>query len=201
MPVLGSESESVTTLLDQWRRGDIDAHRRLIRLVYYDLQRMAAAYVQGENPQPLMQPSDLVQELYLRLSRNPPAARNRAEFFGFAARTMRRLLTEFARRRLTESRGGSFSHVSLEEAGMVPAQASSLNKEAHMLALDGAMERLEKEEPHLAAVANLRNFIGLTQQQAARELNVSVSTVKRDWDKARQMLGVWIRQELSAKDV
>lgn len=180
---------SVTQMLAEWRNGNQDAGQQLFEATYQELRRLAAWHLRQERPGHTLQPTALVNELYLKLfSTEPVDWRNRAHFFAVAAQQMRRLLIDYARARHADKREGDRSRVSLIEIeGLAAPQDEDL------LALDLALSRLETLEPRAARVVELRFFGGLTEKEAAEVLSVSVATLKRDWTFAR----AWLIKELS----
>ncbi len=184
---MASESEAsndVTLLLAEWRGGDDEAGRQLISAVYRELRSLASAYLRRERNANTLQPTALVNELCVgMLSRPAVSCENRRHFLHLAAQQMRRLIVDHARRRNGLKRGGGQAHVSLDEA------------RDHRIVLDGriteineALTRLEQLDPRPAAVVEMRFFGGLTEQEIADVLAVSLATVKRDWDFARSWL-------------
>src|SRR5688572_16940948 len=177
----------VTTLLDAWRRGDREALERLLPLVYSELRRIAARQLKNERPGHTLQPTALVHEAYLRLADQRHVDwQNQAHFFGVAAQVMRRVLVDHARRRAAAKRGEGTEWVSIEQASDVASA------DLPVLALDAALNRLEKIDPGLAKLVELRAFSGLSNEQAALILEVSPSTVKRDLRTAK----AWLTNEL-----
>lgn len=180
-------SSDIAALLTGCRQGDRNALQRLLPLVYSELRRIAARQLQNERAGHTLQPTALVHEAYLRLADQRQVDwQNRAHFFGVAAQVMRRVLVDYARRRAATKRGGGVDLVSIEEAIGI---ASS---ELPILALDAALDRLEKLDPGLAKLVELRAFGGLSNDQAARILDISPSTVKRELRTAK----AWITKEL-----
>ena len=177
----------VTTLLDGWRRGDRDALERLLPLVYSELRRIAARQLKNERPGHTLQPTALVHEAYLRLADQRHVDwQNQAHFFGVAAQVMRRVLVDHARRRAAVKRGEGAELVSIEQAGDIAST------DLPVLALDAALDRLEKIDPGLAKLIELRAFSGLNNEQAALILDISPSTVKRELRTAK----AWLTNEL-----
>ena len=188
-----SASGEVTRLLGELGRGGPEAEAKLIPLVYDHLHRLAASYMRGERPDHTLQPTGLVNEAYLRLvSQKGMEWRDRAHFFGIAARLMRQILVEHARSRHAEKRGGSFTtFLSLNhDVGVSPVRAREL------IQLDDALECLERVDRQQARVVELRFFGGLTVEETAEALSISPRTVKRDWAVAR----AWLHGELSNRD-
>ena len=186
MPV----DQDITGLLADWSRGDRTALDRLLPLIYADLRRIAVRQLRHERGGHTLQPTALVHEAYLRLVEQRAVAwQDRATFFGVAALVMRRVLVDHARRQAAKKRGDGAQRVPLEDiATTSPSQIS-------VLALDHALGRLEKIDPGLAQIVELRAFGGLTIDEAAHVLNVSASTAKREWRTAR----AWLVRELSAE--
>ena len=177
----------VTTLLDGWRRGDRDALERLLPLVYSELRRIAARQLKNERPGHTLQPTALVHEAYLRLADQRHVDwQDQAHFFGVAAQVMRRVLVDHARRRAAVKRGEGAELVSIEQASDIAST------DLPVLALDAALDRLEKIDPGLAKLIELRAFSGLNNEQAALILDISPSTVKREL----RMAKAWLTNEL-----
>ncbi len=179
----------ITQLLVAWNNGDQVALERLTPLVHAELHRLAKHYMAGERRGHILQTTALVNEAFIRLIdwRNVEW-RNRAHFFGLAAQIMRRILVDFARARDREKRGGDALQVSLSEAANV-----ALERSADLVALDDALQTLEKLEPRQARVIELRFFAGLSNEETAEALKVSVGTVRRDWSLAE----AWLFRELN----
>ena len=185
-------THEITQLLVAWNQGDQAALEALSPLINHELHRLAKRYMAGERQGHLLQPTALVNEAWLRLIdwRNVEW-QNRAHFFGLAAQIMRRILVDFARARNREKRGGDEIQVSLSEAANVPSERS-----AGLVALDDALQTLEKLAPRQARMVELRFFAGLSDQESAEALNVSVGTVRRDWSLAE----AWLFRELKRKE-
>nr|WP_237050818.1 sigma-70 family RNA polymerase sigma factor [Luteitalea pratensis] len=185
---MSDDSATPTELLQAWGRGDGGAFDRLVPLVHDELRRIARRYMGRERADHTLQASALVNEAYLRLiDVNKVQWQNRAQFFGVAARTMRRILVDFARARGCGKRGAGIRHVSLHEALVVSSLPDDL------VALDDALQLLEEAFPRKSRVVELRFFGGLTFEETAEALGVSVDTVKRDWRFAK----LWLLRELS----
>jgi RNA polymerase sigma factor (TIGR02999 family) len=178
----------VTALLGDWSRGNRDALNRLLPLVYVELRRVAARQLRIERADHTLQPTALVHEAYIRLvDQRRVDWQNRAHFFGVAAQVMRRILVDHARRHAASKRGDGVRCVSIDEA-----KEAAAPDEIPILALDHALDRLEKIDSELAKIVELRAFGGLTIDEAAHVLAVSPSTAKRDWRTAK----AWLRREL-----
>ena len=184
----GTPSAGITAMLDALQEGDVQAGTELFPLVYQELRRLAAWKMAGEAPGQTLQPTALVHEAWLRLfGPKTPHWENRAHFFAAAGEAMRRILVESARRKKRLKRGGQLQRVEMDELNL----ASPMPDE-ELLALDEAMDRLSEADPRAGEVVNLCFFVGLTQEEAARELGVSLSTVERTWAFAR----AWLFREL-----
>lgn len=182
-------SHEITRLLAAWSEGDSAAVDALTPLVHEELRRLAKRYMAGERPGHLLQPTALVNELWVRLLGGRSVEwRNRAHFFSLAAGMLRRILVDFARAQGRKKRGGRALQVPLSEAGnAVPSRSADL------VALDEALKALEVLAPRQARVVELRFFAGLSLEEAAEALEVSVGTVRRDWSLAE----AWLYRELS----
>jgi RNA polymerase sigma factor (TIGR02999 family) len=181
-------SQEVTRLLIAWRQGEPAALDELIPLVYGELRRIAAHYLRQERRGHTLQTSALVNEAFLRLIDQTVDWRNRAQFFGIAARMMRQILVDHARHRGRAKRGGEQVRVALDEALDV-----AQTPDADLVALDEALTALAQFDPQQSRVVELRYFGGLTIAETAEVLGVSDSTVEREWNLAR----AWLLRELS----
>jgi RNA polymerase sigma factor (TIGR02999 family) len=182
---------AITICLRQWREGDAVAKDRLFELVYEQLKQMAHQALRRERDDHTLATTDLVHEAYIRLvDREAVEWQDSSHFFAIAARAMRRILVDYARRRGAAKRGNAPLRVPLlEEALTLDEQADTL------LALDEALTQLHSIDERLAQVVEYRFFGGLTEEQTAQVLNVTARTVRRDWVKARG----WLYRELSAE--
>ena len=184
-------SGDVTQLLLDWNRGDAGALDRLLPLVEAELRRLAAHYMRGERQHHTLQSSALVNEAYLRLLDHTNIDwQNRAHFFGVAAQAMRRVLVDHARARNVQKRGGAAVKVALDDALDVAEE-----KAAEIVALDDALGALAAFDERKARVVELRYFGGLTAEEAAEVLGVSLATVEREWRTAR----AWLLRELEGR--
>jgi RNA polymerase sigma factor (TIGR02999 family) len=174
----------VTELLKAWGSGDDKALERLTPVVENELHRMAHRLMARENPGHTLQTTALVNEVYLRLvDVHAVSWQDRAHFFAMSARMMRRILTDLARSRNYQKRGGGAVQVSFDEALVVAPE-----KNADILALDEALTRFAALYPRQSQVVELRFFGGLEVEEAAQALKVSPETVKRDWRFAKTWL-------------
>ncbi len=184
------DSPNLTLWLHQWREGDHEAANRLFAAAYDELRRLAAWQWQRELPGHTLQPTALVNELYLKLFAGQTVDwQDRAHFFAVAAQQLRRLLIDHARARLAEKREGGRVRLSLTEVSGLEAP-----REEDLLELDEALNRLESLDPRAARIIELRFFGGLTEKEAAEVLEISVATLKRDWEFAR----TWLAAQLAA---
>jgi RNA polymerase sigma factor (TIGR02999 family) len=184
-------SQNITRLLLDWRNGDQSALDRLMPLVYEELRRMANHYMRNERRGHTLQTSALVNEAYLRLVDHENIEwQNRAHFFGVAAQAMRRILVDHARTRNYQKRGGGAQQVSLDEAMTLAG-----DRAAELIALDDALRELAKMDERKSRVVELRYFGGLSMEETAEALGVSIPTVTRDWNTAK----AWLMREISRK--
>ena len=178
---------NVTELLVGWNRGDEDALRTLLPLVYGELRRLATRYLRHERPDHVLQTTALVHEAYLRLTDKKGVPwRNRTHFYAIAARMMRQVLVDSARRRDAAKRRGM--KISLKET--LPAEASDL---VDLISLNDALTALAALNARQARVVELRYFGGLTFEEVAEVLGVAIPTVKLDWSLAK----AWLYKELT----
>ena len=181
----------VTALLGDWSRGNQTALNQLLPIVYAELRRVAARQLRNERADHTLQPTALVHEVFMRLvDQRQVDWQNRAHFFGVSAQVMRRILVDHARRHGASKRGDGVSCVSIVDEARDVAASSDVP----ILALDQALDRLQKVDAALARVVELRAFGGLTIEEAAQVLSVSPSTAKRDWRTAK----AWLNRELGS---
>lgn len=183
------ETHNITGLLDRWRLGDAEAGNRLMELVYGELHRIAAREMRRERPGHTLQTTAVLHEVYLRIFRGEPAAwKDRAHFYASAAKQLRRVLLDHARRSHSAKRGGHVVKLSLCEFDV-----GDLGPDGRLLALNEALAKLEELDPRAAKVVELRFFGGLGEADAAEVLGISVATLKRDWDFAK----TWLAAQLA----
>jgi RNA polymerase sigma factor (TIGR02999 family) len=182
-------SEQVTRLLRDMQQGDSAAIDRLVPIVYRELRRIAAAMMRTERSGHTLQPTAVVHEALVRLMEGEPVSfENRAHFFAVAARTMRRLLVDHARRQLAEKRGGKGrQRAEFDETLMLTSQQS-----ADVLALHEALDRLEQIDERQARVVEMHYFAGNSVEEISSVLSISDRTVKRELQVAR----LFLRQQL-----
>jgi RNA polymerase sigma factor (TIGR02999 family) len=180
----------ITDLLAQLSKGNQSAQEKLIPLVYEELRRLAASYMRRERNDHTLQPTALVHEAYLKLiGQRETNWSNRAHFFGVAASLMRRILIDHARGHLRNKRGGALQRVSLDES-----LGFSEERSQELLAIDEALDKLEKTDNRQSRIVTLRFFGGLTEQEIAEVLNLSPRTVQREWAFAKAWLHGEIRK-------
>ncbi|RPJ60845.1 MAG: sigma-70 family RNA polymerase sigma factor [Acidobacteria bacterium] len=179
----------ITRLLLAWEGGDGEAFDKLIPLVYPELRRLAHRYMSREAADHTLQTTALIHEAYLRLiGAQEIRWQNRAHFFAISAQLMRRILVDFARRRLYQKRGGDVQKIPIADDLAVSAEP-----EMDLLRLDDALAALATFSPRQAKVIELRYFGGLDVAETAEVLKISEASVLRDWRLAR----AWLRNELN----
>ena len=187
-----SSTHEVTELLVAWGNGDEAALEQLAPLIHSELHRLAHRYMSREREGHTLQTSALINEAYVRLIDWKSARfENRAHFFGVAARMMRRILVDYARRRRAERRGGHWARVTLTGLDVAADEPNQLD----VLALHESLERLAVFDPQQARIVELRYFAGLTIEEAAEVVGVSEATVTREWTIAK----AWLRASLSVQ--
>lgn len=181
-------SGDFTRILDSARAGDPRAAEELLPLVYDELRKLAGAKMARERPDQTLQPTALVHEAWLRLvGKQSPPWNGRAHFFGAAAEAMRRILIENARRKRTERHGGGQVKMDIQQIELAePA------KDDELLAVNDALERLAARDKQKAELVKLRYFVGLTTEEAAEVLGISVPTADRWWNFSR----AWLFEEI-----
>lgn len=182
-------SDGITQLLERWSNGEEKARDELIPLVYKELHKLATAYLRRERRQHTLQPTALVNELFLKFSeQNSMSWQNRAQFFGVAAQLMRRILVDYARAHYAEKRGGDRFCVSLRNI-----RAFGAEPDADLLALHDVLNELAEIDPAQARIVELRFFGGLTIKETADVMEISHATVEREWKMAK----AYIKRELN----
>ena len=181
-------SQDLTELLNEWQAGDSNALNKLTSLLYPELRRIAHRYMRHERTGHTLQTTALVNEAYLRLAGDKGIdVESRSHFFAVMARVMRHILTDHARRRTYTKHGGMMQQVDL-----IDSEAMSLERAAELVALDEALSRLGDMDSRKREVVELRYFGGLSLEETAEVLDVSVMTVRRDWRAAK----AWLFREL-----
>lgn len=179
----------VSGLLVRWRDGDRAALEELVPLVYDELRRLARSHLRRERPGQSFQSAALVHEAYLRLvGKTPPDLQNRAHFFGVAARLMREILVDRARKIRAAKRGAGAGELPLDEALGLPHQRS-----VDLILLDDALDRLAELDERQGRIVELRFFGGLSLEETSVALGISEATVSREWTTAR----IWLRHEIA----
>jgi RNA polymerase sigma factor (TIGR02999 family) len=179
----------ITELLADWSDGDPEALERLMPLVFEDLRQLARKHFRREPDGHTLQPTALVHEVYVRLAGQRKVEwDNRAQFFAFAAMLMRRILVDHAKARRTAKRGGGVRKLPLDDAFAMPG-----GEDLDVLRLDQALDELAGIDPRQARIVELRFFVGLTQEEVAEVMELSVTTVKREWRSAR----LWLFRQVS----
>jgi RNA polymerase sigma factor (TIGR02999 family) len=188
----------ITRILSTIPRGETQASDQLLPLVYDELLRLAAQQLAREKPGLTLQPTDLVHEAYLRLVDTESIAcwDSRSHFFAAAAEAMRRILIEHARRIRALRRGGGRQRVEFD-----PALLAAPERSEDLLALDEALDRLAIKHARKAELVKLRFFAGLTMDQAAETLGISVATAHRDWNYARAWLHQSVMESTSSQKI
>lgn len=186
----GPPANEITLLLDAWRNGNKDALDRLVSILYPELLQIANYYIRNESVNQTLQSTALVHEAYMRLvGRSNNDWQSRAHFIGVAAQIMRNLLVDRARAKAAVKRGSGTMTLSLDESIDAPVLPNF-----DLMAVDDALTELGRIDPQQSRIVELRFFGGLTNNEAAEVLGISVSTVKRDWNMAK----AWMFRELSA---
>ena len=179
----------VTLLLREWKAGDHSALDKLTPLIYNELHRLANSYLRRERPDHTLQPTALVNEAYLRLvDQRTPDWQNRAHFFGVAAQLMRQVLVDYARSHRSEKRGAGAKILPLDEALTFTEE-----KAEELLLLDEALNKLHKVDERKARAVELRFFGGLTIEEIANVMELSVATIGREL----RMAEAWLYRETS----
>ena len=192
-----SDAANITRLLQGWSAGDPQALDRLVPLVYDELQRLARRHMRHERPNHTLQCTGLVHEAFMRMAASHAMQwATRAQFFGWASLTMRRILVDHSRRRNAERRGGGIAAQSLDalqEASGTPSGHPAEADAVSILKLDEALIRLARIDPRKSSVVEHRFFGGLSVEETAEAMNLSTATVKREWAAAR----AWLLHDLS----
>lgn len=191
-------ADDLTGLLIEWREGDRGALDRLTPLVYDEIRRIAHRYMQREREGHTLQTTALVNEAYLRLAGQQQINwQNRAHFFAVTAQVMRHVLVDHARRRQYVKHGGEAQRIAFDEAlATQEAVLMSKPRAVELLALDEALDELAHLDPRKSKVVELRYFGGLSLDETAEVLQVSLMTVRRDWRAAK----AWLYQRVMSDE-
>ena len=182
--------QEVTQLLANWSHGDRAALEELTPLVYEELRRLAHRHMGRQRPDHTLQATALVNEAYLRLAdQSSPNFQNRAHFFAVSARAMRQILVDYARAYQRQKRGSGAHKVELDEAAIVSREGTK-----EIVDVNEALQELGKLDARKAQVVELKYFGGLTYEEIAEVVKISVGTVRRDWEFAK----AWLHKELTA---
>ena len=180
----------VTQILSEFNSGDPAAAEKLLPMVYDELRKLAAAKFANERPDHTLQATALVHEAYVRLVNGQQQTwENRSHFFAAAAEAMRRILVEQARHKRSLKAGGDRKRVEL-----TLGNEAELGRQPDILALSDALAQLEVRDPRAAQLVKLRFFVGMTVEEAAESLGISVTTANSDWTYAK----TWLRGQMRA---
>jgi RNA polymerase sigma-70 factor, ECF subfamily len=190
------DEEPITGLLQRFAGGDKDALDRLIPLVYSELQRLADNYIRNERPGHTLQPTALVHEAYARLlKQEQPDYRSRAHFLGTAAQIMRQILIDYARMRNADKRGGGGARFQLFDGTEV-----AVERPAMLIAIDDALHALAQRDPCKARLIEMRYFGGLTAEESAEAMGMTVPEVRRELRVGQAWLGRELDRETAASE-
>lgn len=183
-----NNQQNITQLLNDLSQGNNVAIEKLLPMVYDELRKISSKYLRDEYRQHTLQTTELVHEAYLKLIGSQQISwQSRAHFFGIAAKTMRQILVDYARKRNAVKRGSGERKITLDESPLI----IDISDEK-ILALDEALKRLESIEERSSKIVELRYFSGLTIEETAEILQISPATVKRDWNFAK----AWLYREI-----
>ncbi len=182
-------SHNVTLLLNQVSNGNELALDSILPLVYNELRKISSKYLRDEYRHHTLQTTELVHEAYIKLiGSNSLSWESRAHFYGIAARSMRQILVDYARKRKSQKRGSGLTNITLDKAAQ-----NFINIDENILDLNDALEKLEGIEERSSKIVELRFFSGLSIDETAEILKVSPATIKRDWNFAK----AWLYREIS----
>lgn len=185
---MGDDSTPVTRLLQRWQDGERSALDQITPLIYRELRRIAASHLRRERSDHTLRPTELLHEAFLHLIKQQDQSwKNRAHFFGVAAHLMRHILVDHARAKNSEKRGGGVQKVALDEA---LSEAGS--RPAQLIALDDALQELEKLDPRKGRIIELRFFGGLSIEETAVAAGISTATVSRE----QRMAEAWLQRQM-----
>ena len=184
-----NNNKNITQLLNKATHGDEFALERILPLVYNELRTISSKYLRDEYRKHTLQTTELVHEAYIKLIGSENLTwESRAHFFGIAARSMRQILVDYARKRKANKRGSGQTLISLDKA-----EFALSDSEDQILNLDDALSQLEKLDERSSKIVELRFFSGLSIEETAQMLNISPATVKRDWNFAK----AWLYREIN----
>jgi RNA polymerase sigma factor (TIGR02999 family) len=184
-------ARDVTQLLVSWSQGDQAALEQLMPLVYGELRRLASAYLRRERSNHTLQSTALVHEAFLRLvNQRDVQWSNRAHFFAIAAQMIRRILVDYARSQHRKKRGSGALKLALDEAVAVPQESGP---DLDLLALNSVLDQLSQLDPRQSRIVELRFFAGLSIEETGEVMNLSPSSIKREWNTAR----AWLFREMT----
>ncbi len=187
------DTADITAVLRTWRGGNDDKLAEAIRVVYGELKKFAHAHFSGESPTHTLQTTAVVHELYLKLAvMDEVEITSRGQFFALASKIMRQLITDYARRRKAGKRGGGDADIPIGEVLNLPAWEEL--DSAKVITIDRALQGLHESDPRASKIAEQHIFSGLSFPEIARNLDLSVSTIKRDWKTAR----LWLARDLES---
>lgn len=185
---MADDSSKINRLLDQYKDGHEDAFEQLIALVYQDLKKIAAYQLKTERQDHTLQPTALVHEAFLKLTRhNPINWQNKSHFFALASQIMRHILVDHARSKLRNKRAGELTAITIDDV----LSLSSKNA-PELIALDDALKTLANIDHRKCVIVELRYFCGMSPEEIADVMGISVSTVRREWTTAK----AWLKREL-----
>jgi RNA polymerase sigma factor (TIGR02999 family) len=185
MELSHKKPSDVTELLHAWSGGDSEAFDRLVPLVYDELRKRARYHLQAERRNHTLQTTALVHEAYVKLrGQHDSKWKNRGQFFWLASQMMRRILVDYARGRSREKRGRDIDIVTIDSSLQIAVDNSAVD----LVLLDNVLEELASFDPQQAKIVELRFFGGCSIEEAAEALDISVTTVKRDWAVAKAWL-------------
>lgn len=184
----------VTQLLNQWQEGDRDAFKQVIESVYLDLRKLARQFIRGQGPRFTLEATGLVHELYAKMvDQKQLSFENRGHFLWFSSHLMRQIVVDYVRANSAVKRGGRFHRVDLEDLAQIPGRADM--EATTLLSLDKALKKLATFDARQSQVVTMHFFAGLTLQEIGDVLNLSLSTIRRDWRIAKR----WLAAELNAE--
>ncbi len=183
-------SRPITLLLNEWKQGDDDAYQKLVDYVYDDLKQRASAYMKNERPNHTLQTTGLVHEAFIKLvDKNEIEWQDRQHFMAIASKVMRRIIVDYARHRNRDKRGGNKENLPIEEARYISSKGKSA---VDLIVLDEALNKLAAFDERQAKIVELKYFGDMTLDEIAEMLEISRTTVKRDWNIAK----AWLRRHL-----